>query len=348
MEINYAKNLIEKIGFRVRDISKINEGNHHYNFLIGLNNGKKKVVRFGKSQKDPTYGGKLSLEREKYLCGLAREIGLRSPEMNGPYEIDDQKFLIAEKLPGVKWNTYLENHNHSLNTYLQSMRKLGGELAKAHSLTYDSFGDIMQQGIVTPNNNNNNFATRLEQIIDWKLRRMNESPAFTDSEQRIVINYLKKGVEQIRNEPLKSSFLITDLHPGNILVDEEGDFSWPDLEWCQASPPQLDMYLTHSLFTAYFDTPTFSLAKDALFEGYHKFGGEYDQINSQNLELIMRICHTTGSVVNYHNQDGFRKNWSKDFKEILFNMIESGDPNYVEHSDVFRSKTGQPKNPTLP
>ncbi len=357
MDQQRAQRLLEQAGHSVDTITAISEGRSHDNFEVTLDSGEEVVVRFERATKldkhrvkrDSHYGGVISLEREGYLCNFLRnELGIRTPKMRGPFKVDDERFLVAEKLTGKTWDQYLREHDYSLGVFLASLERLGMELAKAHRKTYEKFGDINPEGVQGPPQ----FTARAKQFIVYRLARLTQSPAYTEREVEEVNRFLERSLASIVEveSHITPVFTIADLHPRNILVDSAGNPSFPDVEWSQAGPVEQEMYLVHSLFTSYFDNETLIAGQEALRRGHQSEGGTYNHEGplTQQLELLLRVAHTVGSAANYYGAEGFRREWSARFKDLAFQMIKTGKIDYVGHTDIFRSKTGQPVIPTRP
>lgn len=359
---NRAKKLIESQGFYVNSIEKIDEGNKHYLFDVVLNSGEKIVARFGKhklkgygTNVDWDFQGTTSLEREKNLCSLVRtKAKLPAPKTRGPYQKEGAEFLLAEKMPGKLWHVFLKENNYSLEKYLRSLEMLGGDLAKLHNLKFNSFGNIIEENKVDPPGIFN-FADREKEILLKNIKNAEDSGAFSKNElgkiEKYLLTQLEENYSSLEANEVTPSFIMTDLHPANFLVDASGKATgYFDIETSQAGHPSMEMFALNFTIFNYFDGTTFEKARERFFEGYTKKGGKYPFENQLNITLEKILCMNKciTCVVAYNGvKDGIRDNWGKRLKDVLFESLEE-DINYAEISDVFRSKTKQPRYPTLP
>ncbi|MBT4804989.1 phosphotransferase [Candidatus Woesearchaeota archaeon] len=363
MEEDTAKSIIESEGYQVSNINYIPEGNSHFCFDIVLNDGTPVVARFEKTsrisdiddkKRDFHYNGLLSLERERNLCEIVKnEARLPAPKVYEIHHTEKGSFMLVEKLSGIHWKDFLEESNYNLDLYLQSLKYLGSDMAQVQQVNFESYGDIMGRNEIQPNKINN-FADRLKAITDLKLQRAEGSGVLNEQQFSEVKKYFDDDLNYLENK-LKSSgekpvLVLTDIHPMNFFVDDEGKPSgYFDLEFCQAGVPALEFYTIKFGLFNYFDRETFQKAETAFFEGFENNGGQYERDSSVNLALerTLSIGHLLAAVTSYHGAvDGLRDTWSEQFKDIMFDAIQRKDVNYVAIADVLRSKTKQPKQPT--
>ena len=162
---------------------------------------------------------------------------------------------------------------------------------------------------------------------------------------------LEKYYSALGTDQTIPSFIMTDFHPTNFLVDESGKATgYFDIETSQAGHLSMEMFALNFYLFNYFDEATFEKARKRFFKGYTKKKGEYFFENPLNitLEKILSINKCITCVVAYKDvKAGIRDSWSQRLKDILFESLR-GDMNYTKISDVFRSKTKQPINPTFP
>lgn len=363
MEENQAKTVIERAGYKVKELKFIPEGRSHDVFDIVLNDGDCLIARFEKprdsfsgQRRDFHFNGVISLEREAYLCSLVREeADLPAPKVKGIYQIENFNFLLVEKMPGIPWKNFLEQNNYSLQAYLASLEYLGADIAKAQRVSFNSFGGIMAGRVIEPPRITG-FSSRLESVLSLKIRREEEAKALRPTELSEVKRYFKKELQEV-SDGLKGSLskpilVLTDIHPMNFLVDEKGKPSgYFDLEFCQAGHPALEMYYLGLQLFNYFNKNTFALGKKAFFTSYCTESGTYNPENPLNQKLENLLCagQTLTAVTAYHNvKDGVRDTWSNEFKEVLFKAISSGEADAVAYANIIRQKTQQPSQPTLP
>ena len=363
MEEAIAKSVIESQGYRVLSINYIPEGRSHHGFDIVLEDGTPAVARFEKAsrvsgvdgRRDFHYNGLLSLEREKNLCGIVKnEAKLPAPEVYGIHHTEEGSFMLVEKLPGVHWKEFLERTNYDLDSYLQSLKFLGSDIAQIQQVHFGSYGDIMNRNEIQPAGINN-FVDRLKSITDLKLQRAKLSGALNkhklDEVRRFFerdFSYLERKVDCSKDKPV---LVLADVHPMNFLVDDEGKPSgYFDLEFCQAGVPSLELHAIKFILFNYFDDDTFQKAEAAFFDGFENEGGEYHRADPTNLELerTLSIGHLLAAVTSYHGaSDGLRDTWSEEFRDIMFDAIQKKDVDYIAIADVLRSKTKQPKHPII-
>ncbi|MFH0937475.1 MAG: aminoglycoside phosphotransferase family protein [Candidatus Daviesbacteria bacterium] len=358
--VDQAQESIESVGYRVESIVLIPEGRGHYNFSV-VTPEKLMIARFERPQtnvssdgvrRDVHFNGPLSLERERNLMDLVREeAGLPAPKVYGLHQSRLGPFLLVEKLQGIYWSEYLKENDYSLEAYLRSVGFLGADIGCVHQIQFNTFGDAMGKGIVYPSNITN-FVTRLQMTTELNLERVKHTEALQIKELYNITKFFQEELKTLdecwdkrAQEPV---LILTDLHPMNILVDDQGKPSgYFDLEFAQAGHPSLEFYVLRLSFLHYFEGVS-QQAEDMFLAGYEKNGGRYNPKDpfNQKLEHLMIVNHLLASVTAYHNVfDGLRDTWSEQFKNIMFEGIEVGNVDYSAINEVLRSKTKQPKFP---
>jgi len=355
MDIKKAQDLLNLRGYDVVSISQFPFGRNREVFDFTTADGCSLIARFVKegNWRDMQYDGLLSLERDMNMYALAGAAGLPTPRVIGYHDAEGVSFLVVEKLPGQHWKAFLEKEEYSLDAYLRSLEYLGSDIAKAHAVSLPSYGDIISHTSILPKGVTN-FAVRLEHLLGLKLAPAQK--VLSEGEFAVVRTYFSKEVlaleEDLGSNRYHPTLILTNLHPTNFLVDEQGKPSgYPDLEFSQAGVPALEMYNMGLQLFSYFDQPTFDLAKKAFFDGYAAAGGVYDPKDRTNKQLEALLCagHTLSSVTGYQGvRDGLRDTWSAEFKHILERVMSTGEMDYVAFADVIRQKTKQPKQPKLP
>src|SRR3989338_6028397 len=140
MEEQEAFDYLTKAGYHCNSVERIHEGNSHYNFSIMLDSEEEVIAKFDKPhrissdglKRDYHYNGELSLEREASLCSLVKNrVSLPAPEVKGVYSTNSYRFLLEEKMPGMPWDTFVQQSGYSLEAYLTSLEFLGADIAKA-------------------------------------------------------------------------------------------------------------------------------------------------------------------------------------------------------------------------
>ncbi len=362
MDSDKAASLLKAKGYEIISISLIPEGRSHDVFDASLAGGRSVIARFEKPsqnrqpRRDFQYNGLISLERENYLCSLVRETaGLPAPKIESLFVVDDQKFAVAEKLPGKHWKSFLEEKNYSQQVYVSSLELLGADIAQAQRVRFDSFGDIMMDSVIEPAGVTN-FALRLGSLLQLKIDREEKTNALSPRElfevKQYFVDQLNCLYPPLEKTKLASHLILTDLHPMNYLVDDSGKPSgYFDLEFCQAGHPALEIYYLGLQLFNYFNPENATLAQDAFYRGYRENGGQYDPLDVTNrkLETVLSAGQTLTAVTAYHGvKDGVRDTWSTQFKEILFDAISSDTMDTAAYAGVIRQKTRQPTQPSLP
>ncbi len=201
----------------------------------------------------------------------------------------------------------------------------------------------------------NNFADRLRAIAGLKLKRAELSGALDAKQLKEVRRFFElelEGLEiKLRDCKDQPVLVLTDLHPMNFLVDDEGKPSgYFDLEFCQAGVPSLEFYAIKCCLFNHFDRGTFQKAEAAFFEGFERGGGRYDRESPINaaLETTLSIGYLLAAVTSYHGaSDGLRDAWSEQFRDIMFGAIQRSEVDYLAIADVLRTKTQQPQHPAI-
>jgi len=358
MDIEQATKALESEGFNVHSISPCSNGISHHNFEVLLSydssEPQRRVARFesdlGRSDGkriDLIYGGEMSLDREIELCRLVRErAGLPAPENTGPYT-KKELFILAEYMPGKLWSEYLQQHNYSRQAFLNSLESLGEDVGKAHSVTFDAFGDAMGMYI---DNSVNSFSTRLEQIIQRNLE--NNGDKFSANERKYAEKYFASILQKIEKstEKDKPRLVLADLHTNNLMVDHNGKPSgYFDLEFCQAGAPALEMYNLSLQFFALFNLELFFEAQNAFLKGYKASGLDYEPEDPKNkqVELVLAANHFFRAAASYQKfTEGPRTGWAAKFKDIFFDIAENGNIDYIGFKKTVRPQF--PDQPSLP
>lgn len=354
MDEQRAQHLLNQRGYKIVSLTPFPFGANRDVFDCATEDGRSVIARFVKEGKwkDVQYDGLLSLERDANMYALAGNAGLPTPTVLGYHDVEGVPFLVVEKLPGKHWKVYIEEQGYSLDAYLRSLEFLGRDIAKAQTLSLPSYGDIISATSIQPPGVTN-FTTRLESIFLLKLKK---AESVLPAGELVKVNdYFKQGVQslvgQLESDAYKPVLVLTNLHPLNFLVDEQGKPSgYPDLEFSQAGVPALEIYNLGLQLFNYFDQPTFDLAQSSFFKGYAAEGRVYNSSDTTNQKLEVLLCagHTLSAVTAYHGaRDGLRDTWSAEFKDVLFNIINNGKMDYIAFADIIRQKTKQPKNPTL-
>lgn len=366
MELGEAQAFLEKVGYKVDTLQFIPEGTSHDIFRLRTVQGVSLIARFEKKNQEATdgirrdfhYNGRISLEREAFLCDLVRtKAQLPAPFVEGIYSQGEARALIVQDMSGKQWNAFIQESNYSRSAYLRSLEFLAQDLAKAQQVAFSSYGDILPETIEPKGIST--FPQRLEQILQLKLKREEQKKALSSAQFREVKSYLEVQLQSMTSVTKKSVptpetpvLVLADLHPPNFLVDEKGKPSgYVDLEFCQAGHPSLDFYMLDFQFFNYFDRSTMELSRTTFFKAFHEAGGNYNPDDPLNFSFhyLLGLGRFLTCVTGYHGlRDGQRDTWSERCKDLLFQAIKTGEVDYLEFAEIMREKTKQPTSPLSP
>jgi aminoglycoside phosphotransferase (APT) family kinase protein len=354
----YAKAILLKAGFSPKKIHYIPEGSNHEVFLITMEDGKEEILKLPSQRytednghTDTLFGGELSLKRESSLYHLARNAGVPAPEVFS-WSPTDPAYILMEKMPGKSYVSFLEDSNFSKKTFLDSLSALGEDFAKIHQIRFDSFGDIQGEHEIMPQGIDN-FSDRFSSIMEMRIDKAEKKGALLAKEAAGARQFFRQKFESLRplldREVKPPTMVFTDMHGDNFFVDENGKPSgYFDLESAQAAPAELEFYGFRFFLFNYYDQATFIEAEAAFFTGYEAAGGAFAPKTKEDHQLIdllagCRLLELTESYWGY--VDGLRDNWAVEIKAILLDYLQTSIVDYVSLADVFRPKTGQPKQP---
>src|SRR3989344_5674585 len=354
MDTKQATDALQTEGFNIHSIAPCSTGVSHYNFEVLLSRDSSEIQRYvarfeveSGRRIDLIYGGDMSLNREIELCNLFRERAkLPAPRTTGPYT-KTKPFNLAEFMPGKLWGEYLQEHNFSRQSYLNSLELLGEDVGKAHSVTFDSFVDVMGRSVDNPSPN---FRHRLEQVIKRNLE--NNGVKFSSSERMFAELYFDSMLERIEESTQEETprLVFADLHTNNLMVDATGKPSgYFDLEFCQTGVPALEMYNVSLQFFPLFNKEMFSEAQNAFLKGYRTSGLDYEPEDPKNkqVELTLAANHFFRAAASYLKfTEGPRVGWAAKFKEIFFDIAQNGNIDYVGFTKTVRPQF--PNQPSLP
>jgi Phosphotransferase enzyme family len=359
MDEQKAGDILKNHGFSIRRIHYIPEGSNHYVFDLTLDDESRRIVKFKKKSslsavtRDSLYGGIVSMEREAALYRLVREeAGLPSPEIFSSIAESSYAFLMVDHLPGKLWCTYMEDTGHSRKLFLSSMKRLGKDIARVQDVTFPGYGDVQGPHFVLPEAIRL-FADRFRKVYEMRLDRCQRRNVLTPDQVKLVNQWFKKEFTVLKNEEISASpalkpvLVLTDMHGDNFLVDDKGNpTGYFDLESCQAAHPALEFYGLKFFLFNYYDASSFKDSVSAFFEGFHEAGGQYDPYDPFNKrwENLLAACRVLELAESYHDiHDGIRDEWSRRFKNLLFQVIQEGVVDYMEVGKIFREKNKQPR-----
>jgi Phosphotransferase enzyme family len=350
MDCKTAKLKIEKCGYSIDSIKLIPEGSNHNIFDVKLFNDQNVIARFkkgknGEIKRDSLYGGVTSIERECAIYNILTDAVLPAPRVLEKH-VD---FLLVEKLPGMLWREYMEVNDFQKDNFLISMYELGKVIAKVQQITFTANGDIMSDNQIYPQYFSN-FIDRFSAVMQMRIFHAAQKKVFSKAEIRLLKKKFISNCIALRaklSEKAVPVMVLTDLHADNFLVDESGNPSgFFDLESCQAAHPALEFYGLKFFLFNYFDKVAFMEAEDSFFAGYCNANGKYEQedpVNKQ-LEKLLTAGRLLELAESYYNvKDGLRDSWSDRFKTLLKNYINRNRIDYMGISEIYRSKTKQPR-----
>ena len=332
-------------GFFPLHTRRIPEGANHFVFDVTMDDGAQLIARFdsGRQQrKDSLFGGLLSRQREQANMLVIRSVGLPAPAVL----YSSEEYMLVEKMPGILWNEYLVENKHTVESYLKSLVHLGKSIAKLQTSTQKlSFGDA--EGQMIKGRERQAFNDRIADIFNHRLQTSGN--LFNTHETHLIKDFLSRNLCVQNDEKVKAVLVMTDMHPMNFLVGENGQpTGFFDLEACQYAHPALEMYgIRLFLFNYYSNVPK---AADAFYKGYHGAGGSYNPKLDENIALestlgIMRLLELTCSYNGV--KDGIRDSWSDRFKQLLFESIEDNQMKWSRAAGILSEKTRQPNKATL-
>ncbi len=354
-----AKSILESDGIKIRQLKYIPEGHNHFVFDALLNDGTAVIIKFtnkpaGGERRDSLFGALQSIEREAGIYKLVKnESGLPAPEIYFHNVGCEFPYIVVEKLPGVLWSEYIKKHNYSREVFLDSIEKLGADIAVAQQVEFPSYGNIWGSQRVEPEGIDN-FISRFRMIMNYRFGLAEQAACFSTVQLTGVKEFFEHSFEKLESIMVNGAdippvLVFTDMHAQNFLVDESGKPSgYFDLESAQAAHPALEIYGIKFFLLNYFDTESFEQAHECFFRGYKSEGGMFEPLNlSHNyLETILAAGRVFELAVSYHGvTDGLRDNWSRRFNKILEKIIRTGSMDYPAVGDILREKNGQPLKP---
>ena len=358
-----VRSVLRSAGYPVAALTVIAEGSNHHVFDVTLENGAQVICKFAKVREtergvtaahlDTLFGGRLSLDRESYLLGLARtQGGLPVPQVYGTHDSPLGRFIVLEKSPGISFTEWLEVQGYRLEPFLRSLEALGRDFGKLHSrIRLPSFGDIISADTIEPGCEN--FAGRFEAVTDMRIARGTKKGTFTEAEARRIAAFFHERFEALR--PVLSAdvcrpvMVFTDMHGRNYFVDREGVPSgYFDLESAQAAPAALEFYGFRFFLFNLFDAETFPEAEAAFFRGYRQAGGPCAPETAEDEALIQLLsgCRLLELSESYWGvADAIRDTWGERMKALLLRYMESGEIDYPALGQLWRERDGQPLHP---
>ena len=361
--VDNAKTALESCGYGIGAIHQINEGSNHFVFMVTLSDGRPAICKFAKireteeglseGHKDTLFGGELSLGREAYLFQMIRkQTGVATPEVYGVHESEYGKFILLECMRGMSQKECMVKSGYSKKAFLDSMEYLGRDFAKVQSITFPSFGNIMEDSVIDPAGLTN-FSDYFRRVVDMRIERCIQKNTFTEEETRQVTEFFHGKLEQLRPHFDASvtppTLVFTDMHAENFFTDEAGvPTGYFDLESAQAAPAALEFYGFRFFLFNFYDSACFREAEDAFFRGYTAAGGKYApkcQADEDAINFLAgcRLLELAQSYWGYI--DGIRDSWGQDMKDLLFAYMQTDTIDYDAVGAVWRQRDRQPLVP---
>lgn len=365
-----AQRALASHGYEISSIEAILEGSNHYVFDIILSDGRQAICKFTKTRdteinfengqkdnsvhKDTLFGGTLSLAREVYLFNMIRQrAAVPTPRVYGIHQSLFGQFIVLEKLKGMSHKECMEKGGYSKSLFLKSLTFLGEDFAKIQSVKFQSFGNIMDKGIIEPAHMNN-FTDRFKSVLDMRLERCRQKGVFTGKEEENSISrFFSDTLENLRPflsaEKVQPTLVFTDMHAENFFTDSTGrPTGYFDLESAQAAPPALEFYGFRFFLFNFYDKEYFQKGEDAFWKGYCRQSGGIipeDCVNNHIVDFLAgcRVLELMQSYWGYI--DGIRDSWGERMKELLFLYMETGEIDYMEIGEIWRMRDKQPAHP---
>lgn len=363
MQIDAVRAALTSAGYEVSALTAIAEGSNHDVFDVLLTDGRSAICKFAKvratevgitaAHTDTLFGGRLSLDRERYLLSLARnEGGLCVPEVYGVHDSPAGRFIMVEKSSGISFTAYQRTHGYRLPLFLESLRALGQDFGTLHkNVRFSSFGDIQTGGAIEPGCSN--FADRFGAVTEMRIDRAVRKGVFSPDEASSVRTFFHDRFETMRPqltvETAPPVMVFTDMHGENYFVDDKGVPSgYFDLESSQAAPAALEFYGFRFFLFSNYDAATYEQAEAAFWQGYREAGGPFYikcQADDDLIHLLAGCRLLELSESYWGHIDGLRDTWAQRMKDLLFRYMESGVVDYLALGAIWRERDGQPLVP---
>ena len=232
------------------------------------------------------------------------------------------------------------------------MEYLGADFAKIQSITFPSFGNIMENSVIEPAGLKN-FSDRFASVIEMRIDRCMQKYMFTQEEHKIVSEFFNKKLELLRPQfdinVSSSALIFTDMHAENFFVNNSGHPSgYFDLESAQAAPAALEFYGFRFFLFNFYDEECFKESEAAFFKGYVENGGAFAPKTAEDYAAIdfLAGCRLLELSQSYWGHiDGIRDTWGQEMKDLLFKYINTDKIDYMAIGDIWRQRDKQPLHP---
>lgn len=351
-----VQNALEQNNIYTTSIKELTGGSNHYVFSIQTERTGDLIVKFpkireteksyGNANKDTLFGGRLSLQREIYLLDKVRKAGLPSPKALLLMDTDYGQCIVMERTPGHNLMDYMEYNHHSLRRFLMIMGNLGNHMRNLHRMRFPSFGNIMCDAKIEPDNILN-FADRYQSINHHIMKRCLEKGGLTQGEYHEVSSFFDSKFDSYRqqldihNHP--ATLVITDLHGDNFFIDNHKISGYFDVESAQAAPMAFELYSLRFFVFNYYGEKEYRLAEKSFWEAYYNHQQDAPDPDTNELIDFFSACRLMEIYQSYWGHiDGLRDTWGQRIKEILFHYIDRGHVDYLTLGAIWRERDRQP------
>lgn len=350
--------LLEKAGFPATSARQLQGGSNHIVFAVTSREHEQRIVKFAhtrsteqkyqQEQRDTLFDGPLSLSREAFLMDRIRQAGVPTPKVFGIFASPYGDFILMEHAQGLNLPDYMASKDHRLSSFLKIMSSLGQDMKRLHQTCYPSFGDILKDDQIHPQDINN-FADRYLTINRRIITICQDKGGLSHSEAEQVERFFTERFEAFR--PVLSAavhaptLVITDLHGDNFFIQNDRVSSYFDVESAQAAPGEFELYGLRFFVFNFYGQEEFLLAEKAFWHAYT--GGQADSPDAQTSQLIdfFSACRLLEIFQSYWDiKDGIRDRWGVRIKGILFDYMQSANIDYQYLGRIWRERDGQPKH----
>ena len=343
-------------GFLIQHLKELSGGSNHYVFEAKTTDGTELIIKFPRvretelafleANKDTLFGGILSLEREAYLFKLVRDAGLPAPKVFGIFQTSQGDCIVVERSPGCNLMDYMEQHSHSLTTFLNIMKNLGSDFHLLHKTKFPSFGNIMEQSALDPFGVSN-FADRYLSINNMLLDKCRVKGGLNEQEYSQLKSFFDSKFKSyhnrldIKNSP--ATLVITDMHGNNFFVNNDKSSGYFDVESSQAAPLEFELYGLRFFLFNYYSSDEFNLAEKAFWYSYYDGNSNFPDAETDALIDFFSACRLLEIFQSYWGHvDGLRDTWGARIKKILFDYVKTGKVDYDKLGEIWRERDKQP------
>lgn len=282
---------------------------------------------------------------------LNQESKVPVPDLRGVHTGVEEPFVAVEVFEGEELDDIVEIEDDedpvNREAMIEMFEIVGESVGEAHQIGFDEFGELQAGGEVNPG-----WPTAydwLEYVIETQVGFATDSLVIEPLELEEVESYMR-GILSEHEEDLReygdAVQVISDVHPGNILVsDDYQSICFHDLEYGRAGLPVEDIYRMKSELAGIHEEalPEDSNeavgreeAYEALMNGYER-RADYDELNRSLEESGLPFMISLMSLIEYYEQKDPKK--EKDeyrqeaLKDCLNSTVEEGSPVYSQYRE---------------